>query len=201
MTSGSTPIPTRGPLMPILAIGAAVLAGAVWIVPLPILKPPQAPLAPTQPPVVLPTGEQTAPQPAATEEWAPLTAGLEALREKLPEVPVAEVVNNDPKIDTLQPPTAPAGMAPLGWSFKGTIDGPGSMAALVTFPDGKSRFVFVGQQLPDMNNPAGKPAIVREIAHEYILVDRNGTEDRVPLTRTELTNPLKGRASAFNTPR
>jgi hypothetical protein len=188
--------------MPMLAVGAAVLAAVVWVVPLPILTPPPPPPTPPIPIPSQPTASQAQGSEMVTEQWGVLAEGLEALREKAPEAPQLDVAADHVKPDH-QPPEvkAPSGLPPLGWAFKGTIDGPGSKAALVTFADGRSRFVFVGQRVPDINNPSGKPAVIREIEHDHILVDRSGTEERIALTRTELANPLRGRISALGNPR
>ncbi|MBL8744781.1 MAG: hypothetical protein JNK58_00335 [Phycisphaerae bacterium] len=192
MTSGSSPIPTKGPVMPALAISALVLAVLVWIVPLPILRAPQPPPPPPEPVVETPKPAVEAPK-ARVEEWVTLASSLEGLREKAPESPAP-----DPAATKMAeaPVTPIQTVSPLGWQFKGTIDGPGSSAALVTLADGRSRFVFVGQHLPDPSNPEGPWIVIREIASDHMVVSRGETEESLPLQKPELANPLSGRVSA-----
>lgn len=177
--------------MPVLALAAALLAALVWIVPLPILRVPTAPEpAPVEPPPAPEVTETVAQAPQV--EWKALSEGLDSLREKAPEMAkVEETTTEVPQIEVTHTPTA----QPLGWVFKGTIDGPGSSAALLTMSDGRSRFVFEGQQLTDPTNPDGPKVIIREIGIDYLLVARGETEERLPLEKPEIMNPLSGRLS------
>lgn len=181
-------IPISITAIPALTAAAAALAVLVLVVPLPFLKVPQPP---APPPVVTETPAE-AQEPAAprypVQSWSPLASALDRLRDKAPEVPVHTPETVETPVVAAAPvvPTAP----PLGWQFKGTIDGPGSRAALVIQRDGKSRFVFVGQKLPDLGNPGGPPVIVREIETNYMIVDRGDVEERIELQKTEIASPI-----------
>lgn len=191
MTGGTSPITTKGPLVPILTMAAAGLCALVWIVPLPILRPPAAPKPPPARPVEAPKTASSEPLVKA-EEWEPLIEPLDSLREKAIEPPVADTGVTEVPVAPVQ--EAPR-MPPLAWQFKGTIDGPGSRAALVTLSDGRSRFVFVGQQLEDQSNPGGPLVVVLEIEVDYMLVARGDVEERLPLQKSELATPFEGRIS------
>lgn len=192
MIGGQSPITSKGPLMPILTIAAVGLAGLVWIVPLPILRAPEPPAPPPAPLVEAPKPETIEPR-VKVEEWGAIASALEGLREKAPEPATAETTGIEAPVAQVEPlPTIP----PLGWQFKGTIDGPGSSAALVTLADGRSRFVFVGQRLDDPSNPGGPKVVILEVGTEYLLVSRGDVEEKLPLQKPELANPLSGRVSA-----
>jgi hypothetical protein len=191
MTGGSSPITSKGPLVPILTMAAAGLCALVWIVPLPMLKAPVAPKPPPARPVEAPKTESSAPLVKA-EEWEPLVEPLDSLREKAVEPAVADTSATEvPVAPTQEVPRMP----PLAWQFKGTIDGPGSRAALVMLSDGRSRFVFVGQELEDQSNPGGPMVVIREIAVDFMLVARGDVEERLPLQKSELAMPFEGRMS------
>ncbi len=191
MTGGASPIPTRGPLMPILAVASLALAGLVWVVPLPFLNVPPSPEPPPPPPSEATDAQPTRPT-VPEESWEPLTEVLEGLREKIAQPPTPD----QPTIDTTPQMVERQATPPLAWIFRGTIDGPGSRAALITLDDGKSRFVFEGQRLPDSADPSGRPITIKEIGNDYLLLIRADKEERLHLQKTEIANPLEGRLSA-----
>jgi hypothetical protein len=179
-------------IAPAFAAVAGLIALVLWVAPFPFLKPPAPPAPPPLPVTPLPV-ENAAPVAIAAEPWEPLTELLESIREKAPEMASAP----DPSASSAAPPPPPAPVKPaLGWSFKGVIEGPGSRAALVALPDGRSRFLFVGQRVPDYTNTTpNAPAVVVEAIEADVLIVRRGDEEvRVQLTRAELANPLQARA-------
>lgn len=168
--TGST-IPTRGPLMPLLALGALGLAVVVWFVPIP--RPKLKPVQPVVAPAPATETEQPPEAVAAAEDWSELTPNFESLREKAPEVAV--VTGEEPE-QPIAPPqvTTP----PLDWHYRGSITGPGGVAALVATPSGQ-KFVFVGQLLRDDSNPGGPKVSILEITPEFILVKRGDDEEQI----------------------
>lgn len=194
MTTGIPPISTKGPAMPILALLVLGLALAAWFAPIPMLRPPAgpAPRAIEPPPLsdTIPAPDDSPKEPPAP--WLSLASALDALTDK---TPTSALVESDSKPAEESPPpqVVKPVVQPLGWRYRGTIDGPGSRAALIQFPDHRSRFVFVGQRLPDVINPGAAPIIVRQITDDAVVLDRGGREERLPLEKSELASPLADR--------
>lgn len=190
MSTGRPPIPAT----PILALLALGLALAAWLAPIPFLRPPVAP-APRA--IEPPARSDTSPAPDDSPKeppapWLALASALDALTDQTPTSTLAES-DSKPVDEPPQPQPVTPNLPPLGWRYKGTIDGPGSRAALIVFPDNRSRFVFVGQHLPDAINPGASPIIVRQITDDAVVLDRGGREERLPLEKSELASPLADR--------
>lgn len=194
MPKGPASISTRTPVMTVLAVTSLIVAGIAFFAPLPFLKPPAPPSPPPAPPPVAAAVPDSQSVKIEAKPWAPLAISLDAFREKSAEPPAPTTA---PVTDASQnqPPPTPS-LPPLSWTYKGTIDGPGSRAALVLMPDGKARFVFTGQKLPDQNNPGPGRVTIVEISDSELVVDREGTQERVPIQRSELNDPSRSQASS-----
>lgn len=182
----------RPALLPVAAVGALALVGAAFIVPMPKATAPV--LVAPEPPAPAPT---TTPENAAApvDPWSSLGETLA----KLTDPPVEVTPEQTPEAQVAQS-TAPAAipqpmLPPLSWRYKGTLEGPGSVAALIMTPSG-TRIVFEGMSLSDDADPSGPAITIKSISLQEMVVDRRGQDVTVPFEPPEDRNELTRRFRA-----
>ena len=185
---------SRTALAPVLAAVALGLVAIALVVPMPSPTPPEI----TAPPE--PGGPNTGPPPVPAEPaptpdlWSSLAPKLDALVE-MPQQPEATAV-----VEAAQPmpetAAAPVSMLPpLTWRFKGTVEGPGSIAALIINATGQSKLVFEGARITDEADPSGDGVLIREITKDHILVERKGQESTINYEPPQYTNEVLRQAA------
>jgi hypothetical protein len=185
----------RPALLPVAAVGALALVAAAFIVPMPKATAPV--LVAPEPPAPAPTttaGETAAP----VDPWSSLTDTLA----KLTDPPVETAPTETPEAQVAEastPAAVPQPMLPpLSWRYKGTLEGPGSVAALIMTPSG-SRIVFEGMSLSDDADPSGPGVTIKSISLQEMVVDRRGQDVTVPFEPPEDRNELTRRFRAEQT--
>lgn len=177
----------RAAMLPVMAAGAMGVAALALVVPIP------TPTKPVIAPVEAPKPADPAPAPAdetATgESWSALVEPLAKLTDKFEEQPVAAPTEEPTESAEPVQPQQQSSLPPLSWRYKGSIQGPGSMAALVVTGSG-SRLVFVGMRLLDETDPGGPGISVKEITSEAVVLDRRGQDVSLPFEPREPTSEL-----------
>ncbi len=159
---------------PWLAGAAGVAALFALFVPIPAPEAKAPPSAPTPGPAA---DADTKPEDVVVkpEDWKALAALLENLREKPPEQPA--VVETDTKEDDLPlPPPIPVPQ-PLAWKYRGFIQEPDRLVALVLV-DGAQRFMVEGQVIADSDDPDSKITLVA-VSPTQLVVNRGGREEKI----------------------
>ncbi|MDX2115087.1 MAG: hypothetical protein SFZ24_05625 [Planctomycetota bacterium] len=174
--------------MPMLTLGALALLAVAWLVPMP--GPPSAGSAGSAapfPPPPPPKKAEIPPEAVITPEpWTQLAGTLDQLTEKSP---VAEAQPAETAAPEAAAQAAPVGLVPLGWQYRGQIQGPGGIAALIMKRD-RLQFIFKGQRLVDDTDQAGPLIVVKEITPEAVVIDRRGQEERIAYEPGVAINPL-----------
>jgi hypothetical protein len=174
-------------MLPAMAAGAVGFAVLAMVIPIP---------APSKPDIAPPEAPSAAAPAAAApeaakpvESWAELGESLGKLTDKVAETAVA--TNQPEETKAAEPAAQPqqSALPPLSWRYKGTIQGPGSIAALVITATG-SRLLFVGMRLSDEHDPAGPGVVVKEITSEAVVLDRRGMDVSLPFEPREPTTEL-----------
>lgn len=178
----------RSAMLPAMAAGAVGFAVLALVIPIPVpskpvITPPeqQKPAAPTTP---------TADAAKPAESWADMAESLAKLTDKVAESAVATNQGAEEAKQAV-PESQPqqSSLPPLSWRYKGTIRGPGSIAALVITASG-SRLLFVGMRLSDEHDPAGPGVLVKEITGEAVVLDRRGMDVSLPYEPREPSTEL-----------
>lgn len=169
---------------PLLTIAALVLVGLVYVTPLGFLSGGARAVRPIEELLLsLPVPPSTKIKPEDTlvkpEDWSSLAAGLEALREKAPEIAPPLGGTTEPNGVPPGPPQPPP-TPPLAWKYRGFIQEPGRLVALVQI-NASQRFLVEGQLLPDDSSPGGSGIRVLTISRSLLIVDRNGKNEEIAL--------------------
>lgn len=172
-------------LMPAAAAAALGLVAVAMLAPLPSFDPASTSVRPLPKPQ---TQTIEPPAPFVPGDWSTLEKNLIALRPP-PPLPIEKIVE-EPKPDEggeieITPLQS---QLPLGWTYAGRIEDE-TPFALVFMPNGKQRFLREGQTVTDPANPQGQAILIKQVLAETLIIERNGVEQRLPLSTTANASP------------